>query len=76
MPVRWVAGYKASFNKLNYAGTVDHDPFSGVNPQVLLATQLHALASQHPGQISGMVPQDVAPHVVQYLQAAGLGQLP
>jgi hypothetical protein len=64
-----VAGYKAAFAKLAYAGSADLDPFPHVaDAKPFLATQLHALATQHPGQVAGQVPADVQGMVQGYLQ--------
>ena len=71
------SGYKASFNRLNYAGDGAQDPFVDVaDPRVLLATQLYQLAQAHPGQLAGMVPAEVAPTVQTYLEANGIANLP
>ena len=74
-------GYQTAFSQLFFAGTKDHDPFSGMvpNAKAHLAQSLHKLSSEHPGRLQGMIQgglsNDAAQFLQSYLQLANISTL-
>lgn len=64
----------ASFSPLSFAAKTDVDPFPGVNPKVLLATQLYQISQAQPQYkaLIGQLPNDCKAALTSYYQLANI----